>query len=45
MEARCYRGGDGRTRMKKMEFGKNDYTSLIVLLIFVMIVVVMMMVL
>ncbi len=24
MEARCYRGGQGRTRMKKMEIGRRD---------------------
>ena len=24
MEARCYRGGDGRTRMKPMHFEKRD---------------------
>lgn len=24
MEARCYRGGSGRTRMKKLQFTKND---------------------
>lgn len=45
MEARCYRGGDGRTRMKKMEFGKNDYKSMIALILFVVISVIMMMVL
>lgn len=25
MEARCYRGGKGRTRMNAIRFGKNDY--------------------
>lgn len=24
MEARCYRGGEGRTRMKALQYGKND---------------------
>ena len=24
MDARCYRGGAGRTRMKQLKFGKND---------------------
>ena len=25
MEARCYRGGTGRTRMKRLKVGKLDY--------------------
>ena len=24
MEARCYRGGEGRTRMRKLRFGVRD---------------------
>lgn len=27
MEARCYRGGDGRTRMKILKYSKNDFIS------------------
>ncbi|STB44522.1 energy-coupling factor transporter transmembrane component T family protein [Clostridium perfringens] len=27
MEARCYRGGDGRTRMKRLKYSKNDFIS------------------
>ncbi|MDZ5254976.1 energy-coupling factor transporter transmembrane component T [Clostridium sp. LIBA-8841] len=27
MEARCYRGGDGRTRMKVLKYSKNDFIS------------------
>ena len=27
MESRCYRGGDGRTRMKEIFFGKKDYIA------------------
>jgi len=45
MESRCYRGGDGRTRMKVMAFGKNDYICLSVLLIFIAAVIIMMTVL
>ena len=31
MEARCYRGGMGRTRMHDMKLGKNDYIALLFL--------------
>lgn len=34
MEARCYRGGKGRTSLKKLSFGKNDAFALLVFLIF-----------
>ncbi|WP_300349990.1 energy-coupling factor transporter transmembrane component T [Clostridium sp.] len=27
MEARCYRGGDGRTRMKVLKYANNDFIS------------------
>lgn len=33
MEARCYRGGDGRTKMKPLKYGKADYVAYIVLLL------------
>ena len=29
MEARCYRGGDGRTKMKPLVYKKRDYTAYI----------------
>lgn len=28
MEARCYRGGDNRTRMKQLQMTSKDYSSL-----------------
>ena len=31
MEARCYNGGVGRTRLKELRFGKRDYIATIVL--------------
>ena len=34
MEARCYRGGENRTRMKKLRFGKIDLICSIALLIY-----------
>ena len=39
MEARCYRGGRGRTRMNAIKFGKNDVFAgvLLVLLIAILI--------
>ncbi|MCX7694328.1 MAG: energy-coupling factor transporter transmembrane protein EcfT [Caloramator sp.] len=37
MEARCYRGGEGRTRMKQFNIEKNDYISIIVMVGFIII--------
>ena len=34
MEARCYRGGEGRTHMKKLQISSLDYTAIIIVLIF-----------
>ncbi len=34
MEARCYRGGDGRTKMKPLIYKKNDYLAYLVILIY-----------
>lgn len=34
MEARCYRGDEGRTRMKQMVLVKNDYIAFSIVLIF-----------
>ena len=28
MECRCYHGGDGRTRMKQLRYGRNDFVAL-----------------
>ncbi|MBO7670712.1 MAG: energy-coupling factor transporter transmembrane protein EcfT [Oscillospiraceae bacterium] len=28
MESRCYHGGEGRTRMTRLKYGKNDYIAL-----------------
>ena len=41
MECRCYRGGDGRTKMKVMKFRTRDYLSLAVVLIFIAVLVVL----
>lgn len=34
MEARCYRGGKGRTKLKELKFTKRDYTACAVMIIF-----------
>lgn len=34
MEARCYRGGDGRTRMKVLKFNHLDYLAVVVTFVF-----------
>lgn len=34
MEARCYHGGDGRTRMFPLKYGKNDKTAYIIIAVF-----------
>ena len=40
MEARCYRGGRGRTRMNAITFGKNDLVAGILALLLVVILIV-----
>ena len=34
MEARCYRGGTGRTRMHQMKFAGNDALAAVILAVF-----------
>lgn len=34
MESRCYRGGEGRTRMKEMKLGRLDYVAICVFALF-----------
>lgn len=33
MEARCYRGGDGRTKMKPLKYKKADYVSYVIIFV------------
>ena len=40
MEARCYRGGEGRTRFKEYHFGKNDFVALAITCVLILLVVV-----
>ena len=39
MEARCYRGGEGRTKMKPLKYKRCDASAYIVLLIYLLIVI------
>ena len=40
MEARCYRGGNGRTKMKPLVYEKSDYVGYGILLIYLLFVIV-----
>ena len=37
MEARCYRGGDGRTKMKPLIYKKKDYIAYITVILYVVV--------
>lgn len=41
MEARCYHGDEGRTRMKQMTIEKNDYIAICLVCVFVLILIVL----
>ena len=34
MEARCYRGGEFRTKMNRMVFERRDYIAVVVMVVF-----------
>ena len=38
MEARCYRGGDGRTKMKPLVYQKTDYIAYLLMICYVVVV-------
>lgn len=40
MEARCYRGGENRTRMHEMKFKKRDYIAMILMAAFLAVIIV-----
>ena len=40
MEARCYHGGNGRTRMNEIHFGKNDIVAAILLVLFLALIII-----
>lgn len=35
MEARCYRGGKGRTKMKPLKYRREDYVAYLILMLFI----------
>jgi len=39
MEARCYRGGEGRTKMKPLRYEKCDYAAYLIVIVYVVAVV------
>ena len=39
MEARCYRGGDGRTKMKPLRYEKRDRTAYIILAVYLVVMI------
>ena len=39
MEARCYNGGDGRTKMKPLRYNKTDRIAYVILLVFLALVI------
>lgn len=41
MEARCYRGGEGRTKMKPLVYERRDFAAYAVILIFMAVVIVL----
>lgn len=41
MEARCYRGGAGRTKMKPLRYAKRDYAAYLVLILYLAAVIVL----
>ena len=40
MEARCYRGGENRTRMNEMKFRKRDYAAIVMLVLFLAVIII-----
>ena len=39
MEARCYHGGDGRTKMKPLRYHKNDALAYVILLVYLLVMI------
>ncbi|MDD2216918.1 MAG: energy-coupling factor transporter transmembrane component T [Eubacteriales bacterium] len=39
MEARCYRGGDGRTKMHSMKFARRDFVACLAIMAFLVIII------
>jgi energy-coupling factor transport system permease protein len=41
MEARCYRGGQGRTKMKPLHYGKRDYLTYFIYVLYMAVIIVL----
>lgn len=41
MEARCYRGGEGRTRMKQLRYSRYDLIAIIVLVVYITVLIIL----
>ena len=41
MECRCYRGGEGRTRMKQLKFGARDIVATVVMAVMFTLIILM----
>ena len=39
MEARCYNGGEGRTKMKPLQYQPNDYKAYAIVVAFLILVI------
>lgn len=39
MEARCYRGGEGRTKMKPLQYGQRDHEAYMIYLLYVLLMI------
>lgn len=39
MEARCYNGGEGRTKMKPLKYGRQDYLAYVILIIYILVII------
>ena len=39
MEARCYNGGEGRTKMKPLKYQQNDYKAYAIVVVFLVAVI------
>ena len=40
MEARCYRGGENRTRMNEMKIRKRDYAAIVMMVLFLAVIII-----
>ena len=39
MEARCYRGGEGRTKMKPLQYSQKDYEAYMVFALYFVLII------